>query len=43
MSETNTLILIVDDNTGMCSKCGDRLYGKEPWYIQMKKESKESF
>nr|WP_320192275.1 response regulator [uncultured Desulfobacter sp.] len=27
----------------MCAQCGDRLYGKEPWYIQMKKESKESF
>ena len=22
---------------GMCSDCGDKLYGDEPWYIEMKK------
>jgi len=23
---------------GMCSECSDELYGKEDWYIEMKKE-----
>ena len=28
---------------GMCADCGDRLYGKEDWYIEMKKKSKRQF
>jgi len=27
---------------GMCPECSDELYGKEDWYIEMKKEEKES-
>jgi len=25
---------------GMCPECSDGLYGKEDWYIEMKKEEK---
>jgi len=26
---------------GMCPECSDELYGKEDWYIEMKKEQNE--
>ena len=26
---------------GMCPKCSDEIYGKEDWYIEMKKDQEE--
>ncbi len=26
---------------GLCSECSDELYGKEDWYIEMKKEDEQ--
>ncbi len=26
---------------GMCPECSDELYGKEDWYIEMKKEESQ--